>query len=146
MLQFRRAVSRGAPACAFLAAMGATPAMAQTASQLTPPSFQPQIQRDGTALKLAGPAAAEPPANAEQFHVQIGDVIVEGAPAEMAPAVARLRAGLSGRTVTAAEIFRAARALETEAAANGRILVRVLVPEQRLENGETLRLSLTIIW
>lgn len=142
MLQFRRAVSRGAPACAFLAAMGATPAMAQTASQLTPPSFQPQIQRDGTALKLAGPAAAEPPANAEQFHVQIGDVIVEGGPLEMAPAIARLRAGLSGRTVTAAEIFRAARALETEAAANGRILVRVLVPEQRLENGETLRFSL----
>lgn len=145
MLQFRRAASRGALACALLGAgfgVCVLPAVAQTASQLTPPSFQPQIQRDGAALKLAGPAAAALPADAEQYHVLLNDVVVEGAPPALDPAVARARAGLIGRRVSAADIFRAARQLEAEAAAEGRVLVRVLVPEQRIEDGQTLRLAL----
>ena len=120
---------------------GAEAAMAQTASAVTPESFAPPRQAATRPVTLSGPATAPIPAGADRLFVTLGDVVVaDGYPA-MALAADKLRAALTGRTVSAAEIFRAAAALEADYAKAGFVLARVNLPPQTLRNGGTLRLE-----
>lgn len=53
-------------------------ALAQTASQVTPPTFQPALHRGGGGFDLpetSGPAA---PAGAEKLNVKLSRVVIEG--------------------------------------------------------------------
>lgn len=114
--------------------------MAQTASQITPPSFSPQPQAAGGGFVIPQSQGLAAPPGAEKLTVRLRGVVLEGGLPALAEAAAALRAHLSGRTVSAAEVFAAARDLEQAYAAAGFPLVRVVLPAQRLRHGADLRL------
>jgi hemolysin activation/secretion protein len=118
----------------------AVPAFSQTASQITPPSFRPELSRGGGVV-VPGGAGLETPAGAEKLTVKLSGVRVSGGLPQLAEATAALKARLSGRRVTGAEIFAAARELEAAYAQAGFVLVRVILPPQHLVNGGKLRLT-----
>lgn len=115
-------------------------AFAQTASQITPPSFRPAPQANTAGVSIPESEGLEAPAGAEKLKVKLRDVSVEGGLPDMADATRKIVAGLAHRTVTAAEIFAAARNLETEYGRAGHALVRVVLPAQKLNDGARLRL------
>ncbi|GLQ77000.1 polypeptide-transport-associated domain protein shlb-type [Mesorhizobium huakuii] len=117
-----------------------TSAFAETASQITPPSFRPPPQTDTVGVSIPEGSGLQAPAGAEKLKVKLRDVSVEGGLPDMAEATRKLVAGLAHRTVTAAEIFAAARALETEYGRAGYALVRIVLPAQKLNDGARLRL------
>ena len=104
--------SRAAAATLIGLVLPAATARAQTASQITPPSFSPTIQSFGGGLSIPDGVGLQAPEGAERLSVRVRTVRVEGATGALAAESAALVARLSNRTVTAAEIFAAARALE----------------------------------
>ena len=125
------------PLCIFV-----TSSFAQTASQITPPSFAPSV-RTGGGLVISGGGGLAAPAGAEKLFVRLAGVSVKGGLPELTGATAALEARLTGRKVSGAEVFAAARELEAAYAAAGYVLVRVILPPQQLTNGA--RLKLTVI-
>nr|WP_249123442.1 MULTISPECIES: ShlB/FhaC/HecB family hemolysin secretion/activation protein [unclassified Bradyrhizobium] len=115
------------------------PVEAQTASQITPPSFRPEIARPGGFVLPGAPGLATP-AGAEKLFVRLSGVRVVGGLPQLAAATAALEARLTARPVSGAEIFAAARDLEAAYAAAGYVLARVVLPPQQLVNGARLRL------
>ncbi len=135
LLDFARSLLAGA---ALLLVSG--PVLAQTASQVTPQTFEPQLQKEGRGIVIpedAGPAA---PAGAEKLEIQIADVTIEGGLPGLVEDGAKVKAALSGKTVTAAELYAAASRLQAAYLAKGYLLVRVILPAQHLVNGATLRI------
>jgi hemolysin activation/secretion protein len=116
-----------------------TLARAQTASQVTPPSFRPNLERGG-GFGLPGAPGLTAPAGAEKLFVRLKNVKIEGGRPELAAATEALEARVTGRQVSAADIFAAARELEAAYVSAGFMLVRVILPPQKLVNGATLRL------
>lgn len=142
-MRARRTMMReGALACALLAH---APAMAQTASQITPPSFAPPVAPKPAPIIVPEGGAAEAPPGAEALEVTPGALTIEGLPADAGrgvdDAVAAARARLVGHRIKASEIFTQAHAIETAFAREGRVLVRVVVPAQSVTDGATLRLT-----
>lgn len=125
---------------ACLASLAVLPAsaFAQTASQITPPSFAPNLERGGFAIP--GTPGLATPAGAENLFVRLSGVIVKGGLPALAAATAELEAKLTGHKVSGAEVFAAARELEAAYAKAGYVLVRVILPPQKLANGERLQL------
>jgi hemolysin activation/secretion protein len=115
-------------------------AQAQTASQITPPSFRPNMERPG-GFALTGGVGLATPSGAEKLFVELSGIQVKGALPELAAATAELKRRLAGRSVSGAEIFAAARDLEAAYARAGYVLVRVVLPPQHLVNGAVLRLT-----
>jgi len=112
---------------------------AQTASQIVPPSFAPNLERSG-GFALPGTPGLATPSGAEKLYVKLSGVSIEGGLPALAAAAAALDARLSGRKVSGAEVFAAARELEEAYAAAGYVLVRVILPPQKLVNGARLRI------
>ena len=136
----RRRRSRVAVALLVLAFPGATLVLAQTASQITPPTFRPPPPSLGGAVVFSGQPGLEAPPGAERLSITISGVSVEGALPDMGAASAALEGRLVGKPVPVSEIFAAAQALEEAYARAGYVLARVVIPEQSLANGERLRL------
>lgn len=119
--------------CSLLAL--ATAAQAQTASQIAPPTFAPPVVNDKGMIRLPDSVSAVAPAGSDAVFVQVREVAIDGnAPAD---AAARMRERLIGKRVTIAEVFAAAAELEAEIARDGRVLTRVIVPAQTLEDAES---------
>ncbi|GBU17866.1 MULTISPECIES: ShlB/FhaC/HecB family hemolysin secretion/activation protein [Methylobacterium] len=131
---------RIAPVAALAASLLAGPALAQTASQITPPSFAPPAARPGGTLAFSGEAGLAAPAGAEKLSVRLAGVAVEGAPPGAAAEIAAIEARLVGRRIPASEIFAAARELEAALIRQGSLLTRVVLPAQKLSDGGRLRL------
>lgn len=115
-------------------------AQAQTASQITPPSFSPSLQRSVGGLAIPEGVGPTAPAGAERLSLRVGRLRIEGGTQAPDRRAAELAARLSGRTVTVADLFAAARDLEQAYAAQGLALVRVVLPAQRLRDGGAVRL------
>lgn len=118
-------------------------AHAQTASQVTPPSFARPTVRDESAIVVPESTGVGAPAGSDNAFVQVADVAIDGDPPT--DAVARLKARLVGKRVSVAEVFAAAAELETAISRGGRALSRVVVPAQTLagaEGGATIQLHL----
>jgi hypothetical protein len=109
-------------------------ASAQTASQITPPSFRPSLEHLG-GFDLTGGSGLGTPSGAEKLFVKLLGVQIKGALPELAAATAELEHRLAGRAVSGAEIFAAARDLEAAYVKAGYVLVRVVLPPQHLVNG-----------
>lgn len=116
----------------------AIPAHAQTASQITPPTFAPPLPTARAPVSIPGDSETAAPAGVDQLEVTLTGLIVEGADINSA-ALARWRAQLVGKPIKVADIFAAARAIEAEYARAGHVLTRVVVPAQTLD-GAKLRL------
>lgn len=134
----RRAIA----AClAFAALCGlAAPGLAQTASQITPPSFRPDQPRGGGALVFSGRPGLDAPAGAERLSIRLSGVSIEGGRGELVAEQQRLQARLTRGRVPASELFAAARDLEAAYARAGYVLTRVLLPAQNLRDGGRLRI------
>ena len=125
----------------FVTGASSSTAIAQTASQLTPPTYEPQTFRRGgfTVPETVGLAT---PVGAEKLHVRLSGVKVTGGMIELSNASIALEEKLSRREITGAELFSAARELEAAYASAGFVLVRVVLPPQKLVNGSRLQLSI----
>ncbi|MGU3493334.1 ShlB/FhaC/HecB family hemolysin secretion/activation protein [Xanthobacteraceae bacterium A53D] len=114
---------------------------AQTASEITPRTFEPNLQTRGGGIVIPQGMGPEAPAGAERLFVRISGVRIEGGLPALSAQEQKIIAGLTGRRVSAAELFAAARELEKAYATAGYALVRVVLPVQTLNDGATLRLS-----
>ncbi|MEK9212915.1 ShlB/FhaC/HecB family hemolysin secretion/activation protein [Sphingomonas sp. 2378] len=114
---------------------------AQTASQITPPSYAPPAQAELRApLTLPAEAMRTPPEGANTLFVTPQGLTIEGG--KLSPATeAQLRQRLDGKRVSVAEIFAAAGEAEMAEAKAGRVLLRVSVPQQDLKDGAPVRLA-----
>jgi hemolysin activation/secretion protein len=112
---------------------------AQTASQITPPSFRPNLERQ-SGFALPGTPGLATPAGAEKLFVKLSGVSIKGGLPALAAASAALEAKLTGHRISGADVFAAARDLEAAYAGAGYVLVRVILPPQQLVNGARLKL------
>ncbi|NBC97230.1 MAG: ShlB/FhaC/HecB family hemolysin secretion/activation protein [Deinococcus-Thermus bacterium] len=115
-------------------------AAAQTASQLAPDDTRPPTQPLQGALVFSGEPGLAAPPGAERLTIRIGAVEVDGTLPGMAVPTEALRQRLTGRRIRASELFEAAAELEQAYANEGYVLARVVLPQQRLTDGGTLRL------
>ena len=125
---------------ALIAAFAAGPPNAQTASQVTPSSLRPELQRLQGALVFSGQPGLEAPAGAERLSVTLSGVTIEGALPQMRADNRAIETRLTGRPIPVAEIFVAAQDLEAAYAREGFVLARVVLPAQTLRDGDRLRL------
>lgn len=117
-------------------------AVAQTASQITPNTFRPALTHQG-GFAVSGAPGLETPAGADKLFVRLSGVSVKGGLPQLAAATAELEARLSRRRISGADVFAAARDLEAAYGKLGYVLVRVILPPQRLVDGA--RLSLVVV-
>jgi hemolysin activation/secretion protein len=117
------------------------PSAAQTTapSQVTPPTLRPAPQAP-PGIALPGSAPLQVPPEAASLNVVIANVDLEGLFPEVADAVGQLVAQIRGRRVTVAELYKFAGAVEQLHGAAGYVLVRVVVPPQRLVDNGTFKL------
>ena len=120
--------------------VGAGQATAQTASQVTPSTFQPATTGRSGGLVFSGQPGLGTPAGAERLSVRLSGVTVENAPPGFGAEIQALEARLTGRMIPASEIFDASRELEAAIVRSGNVLTRVVLPAQTLRNGQRLRL------
>jgi hemolysin activation/secretion protein len=135
-------VSKCMTRCAIVVCLTMLPviAQAQTASQITPPSFRPNVEHQG-GFALSGGRGLATPAGAEKLFVKLSGIQIKGGLPELAAATAELERRLVGRAVSGAEVFAAARELEAAYARAGYVLARVVLPPQHLVNGSRLKLT-----
>ena len=115
-------------------------ASAQTASQITPQTFAPEVAHRG-GFTVPANTGLNAPAGAEKLFVRIAGLDVSGGLRELADASGDLESRLVGKNISGAEIFAAARDLEAAYARAGFVLVRVILPPQRLVTGSRLKLT-----
>ncbi|RYH12438.1 ShlB/FhaC/HecB family hemolysin secretion/activation protein [Tropicimonas sp. IMCC6043] len=127
-------------ALVLLEGLRTAPALAQSAANLVPSTFEPQTQRSVGTVRVARDPGAPVPAGAERLQVTVGDVRIEGGLPQMAAANAAFEQSLSGKRVKVSDIFQATSALETEYTSAGYVLSRVVLPQQTLRDGGTLRI------
>ncbi len=121
--------------------LGSTFVLAQSASNLTPETFEPERQRLTGQIVFSGAPGLTPPPGAERLSVQLAGVSVEGTLPGLENATDAFRTRLVGKRVAASEIFAAASDLEEAYANAGFVLVRVVLPQQTLRDGGNLRLT-----
>jgi hemolysin activation/secretion protein len=134
-----RRETRAVLVLAFLGLLAA-PLNAQTIapSQVTPEDLRP-VRTPSGSVTIPAAAGLRPPAGAEGMFISLRGAVIEGGFAELSAANAGFSAELSGKRLSLAAIFAAASRLERAYAAEGYVLVRLVVPPQKLDNGGTLR-------
>jgi hemolysin activation/secretion protein len=121
--------------------LGWTAAHAQSASQITPKTFTPPQQAPlSPSLHLAAPGVEAPP-GADKLYVTPAGVELDGGFPAFAADFAEVRATLVGHRISGADIYAAARKLETAYARAGYVLVRITVPAQDIADGDVIRLQ-----
>lgn len=138
--------TQAALAVAWLLMLG--PLQTQTQAQTLPPlPSGAEAGREAPRLTLpvpvpAGPAVAAPggsavqvPAGAEQLRFTLAEMAIEGVTAYPADSLRPLYADLIGKTISVADAFRVADAIERRYRGDGFITSRVIVPEQAIEGG-----------
>lgn len=134
-----RGALRGILAAGAGLCLGAQSLLAQTASEITPESFQPpQIRLQGAVVFTGEPGVQAPPGS-ENLSIAIGDVALEDASPVLAEANAAYRERLTRGRIAVSEIFEATSDLEAAYARAGFVLTRVVLPVQRLSDGGRLR-------
>jgi hemolysin activation/secretion protein len=129
---------RGAIASASLTSLTV---YAQTASQITPRAFAPTVvDRLGQRPSLGKPPI-EAPSGTKTIFVTPGRVEITDSFTELESDNAEIRTRLTGRRISGAEIYAAARDLEAAYARAGFVLARVAVPPQEIVDGGAIRLQ-----
>lgn len=131
-------LARAATAGAMLA-LACVEAQAQSASQITPPSYAPLASQPAAPPQIDADITTAAPEGADKVEVRLGSVQIEGGAID-AETQRALAERLTGHPIKVSEIFEAAQQLEKAFAGRGQLLTRVIVPAQPLEDGATLRL------
>ncbi|HWK50242.1 MAG TPA: POTRA domain-containing protein [Steroidobacter sp.] len=132
-------------ASAWLALSSAATATAQEIPNRLPPSAQPgrELQQpealrpipDSASIDVPEAPAAQPPAGSERVAFKLTAVNVAGATLLTQEELQRHYADKIGRTVSVAEMFQVAAAIENEYRSRGYVISRALLPEQQIERG-----------
>lgn len=117
-------------------------AFAQSASEVTPESFQPKLQKLSGSLVFTGQVGTRAPAGADQIGVTLSDVKLENAFPQMAEANAEFKERLTRGRIPVSELFHAVAELEATYAKAGFVLSRVVLPQQSLRDGGALRVAI----
>ncbi|MEO0929324.1 MAG: ShlB/FhaC/HecB family hemolysin secretion/activation protein [Pseudomonadota bacterium] len=126
---------------AFASLLLSQQAVAQTASEITPDSFRPQLQTLTGAIVFSGEPGTQAPPGAERIGITLSAVQISGARPELAEANAALQDRLTGQQIPVSELFEATAALEEAYVNAGLVLTRVVLPQQALRDGGTLRVD-----
>lgn len=139
---FSPVLSQAALAVALLLAFA--PLQAQTLPGLPSgaepgrPAPQPVLPRPvpaGPAVTAPGGSAAQAPAGADKLSFTLAEMAIEGVTAYPAESLRPLYADLIGKTITVADAFKVADAIERRYRGDGFVTSRVIVPEQAIEGG-----------
>lgn len=120
--------------------MAPRPCEAQIAapSQVTPQNLRPPDRDQGQGISVSSDTALSPPPGADQLHVLLRDVRIEGAFADLSKQAEALLDDVRGRRVSVARIYELARSLERLHVRAGYALARVIVPPQNIADGGQL--------
>lgn len=117
-------------------------AYAQSASQVTPPTFRPpQPSGGGVVIGTPEQAPLTAPADAAGATVQIAGVRVIGLFPEVAADARRVLEKAKGRRLSVAELYAVASAIEQLHLAAGYVLARVIIPPQEVVDGSTFTIE-----
>ncbi len=126
-------------------ALAWTGALAQEVPDRLPPPAEPdrelrQPQRlqpipESASIDVPEAPAAQPPAGAERIAFKLTRVDIEGATLLTQQDMRRYYAEKIGRTVSVAEMFQVAAAIENEYRSRGYVITRALLPEQKIAGG-----------
>lgn len=114
---------------------------AQTASSVTPESFQPPLQNLSGSVVFTGQAGTQAPPGSEQIGVTLSGVNLVGAFPQMAAANSTFETRLTRGRIPVSELFDATSELEATYTQAGFPLVRVVLPQQSLRDGGVLRVE-----
>jgi hemolysin activation/secretion protein len=110
-------------------------ALSQVApSQVTPQTLRPATPNPASDLPSAGSEQLQAPAGAERLSFIVGRVEIKGTFLELDTETRALAHTVEGHRVTVAQVYEFANALEQAYARAGYILVRVTVPQQKLND------------
>ncbi len=141
----RRSIGKILPAASAIAiaVAGLYPAAAQSpsASQLTPPTLRPAPDGGVGGIALPQSAPAEVPRGAAGLSVTVADVHVSTIFPEVKDGIDALVRQVRGKRLTVGALYALAAAIERLYAEAGYVLVRVVVPPQRLTDGGTFQLT-----
>lgn len=114
-------------------------ASAQPAPLVTPRDLRPETPAKPPAI-LPQPAPAEVPPNAEELFVRIGEISVKDGFPEFTTGTGALLSPVRAQRVSVANLYKLAESIEMLYREAGFALVRVLLPPQSLNDGDTLQL------
>jgi hemolysin activation/secretion protein len=109
-------------------------------SQVTPQTLRPAAPSTPGGIELSGGAKLQAPGGAEGLSFIVGRLVVEGAFPELESETRSFALAVEGHSVTVAQIYERANALEQAYARAGYVLVRVTVPPQNLNDRSDLRI------
>src|SRR5579862_8649954 len=115
-------------------------AQAVSPSQVTPPTLRPPPSTQPPSF-VPEESAQQERAHTLTMSVQVRYVAVTNGFAVLADDTQRLLEPYQNRRISGDEIFALARALEQAYARHGYVLVRVIVPPQRIADGDVLKLQ-----
>lgn len=119
--------------------------LAQTApvapSQVTPRSLRPPPPVLPPPIELPRSLPAEAPPGSDNVRLRVGALVAEAGYEEMAAQTQAILGSLAGKQVSVGQLYRAAAALEAAYAKSGFFLARIVVPQQRVADGETFRVT-----
>ena len=116
-------------------------ALSQVApSQVTPQTLRPAAPSPTGDLPSAGSEQLHAPAGAERLSFIVGRVVIKGTFPELDTETRALVRTVEGHRVTVAQVYEFANALEQAYARAGYVLVRVTVPQQKLNDHERLQI------
>ncbi len=140
---FAPALSQAALAVALLLAFA--PLQAQTLPPLPSgaepgrpaplPVLPPPPLPASPAVTAPGGSAAQVPAGADKLSFTLAEMAIEGVTAYPADSLRALYADLVGKTITVADVFKVADAIERRYRGDGFVTSRVIVPEQAIDGG-----------
>lgn len=114
-------------------------AVSQTASEITPENFSPQLQRLGGSVVFSGDTGTQAPPGSENIGITLSGVALDNGLPELAAENEAFVARLTRGRIPVSEMFEAVSNLEKQYAEAGFVLTRVVLPQQTLRDGGRLR-------
>lgn len=116
-----------------------TAAAQNTASDITPDTLAPPLQRLNGSVVFSGQAGTQAPAGSEQIGITLGGVDLQDGLPELAAQNDAFVARLTRGRIPVSELFEATSELEASYAKAGLVLTRVILPQQSLREGGRLK-------
>jgi hemolysin activation/secretion protein len=110
-----------------------------SASDITPDSLAPPLQRLNGSVVFTGQAGTQAPTGSEQIGITLSGVDLDDALPQLAAENDAFVARLTGGRIPVSELFEATAALEAAYAEAGLVLSRVILPQQSLREGGRLK-------
>ncbi|MBU3031516.1 ShlB/FhaC/HecB family hemolysin secretion/activation protein [Paracoccus marinaquae] len=128
-------------ACAASLCLASPSALSQTASSVTPETFQPPLQNLAGSVVFSENTGTQAPPGSDRIGISLSGVTLEGGFPQMAAANAAFEQRLTRGRIPVSEMFTASADLEAAYARAGYVLARVVLPQQTLRDGGALRVN-----